>query len=164
VVVDHYSRRVLGCGIFERQPSSCQVCQFLGRMIGKLGKAPRHLLTDQGTQFTSAHFKRWCHRRGVRQRFGAVAQYGSIAVVERCIRTLKESLRQLLFIPLRRGHFSREIELIVAWYNGERPHMTLRGATPDEVYLSNVLPTVVRVSNLAPHGRAPRRAPNRACS
>ena len=48
VVVDHYSRRVLGFRLFLGQPGSMHITQFLGRVIAGIGTAPRHLVTDQG--------------------------------------------------------------------------------------------------------------------
>lgn len=35
--------------------------------------------------------------------------------------------------------FQRELTLFQNWYNGERPHSTLQGATPDEVYFNKQL-------------------------
>ena len=89
VAVDHYSRRIMGFAVFDQQPTSVAVRTFLGRAIKKAGVAPRHLITDQGKQFRDKAFGQWCRRRGIRQRFGAVGKYGSIAVVEPFVRTLK---------------------------------------------------------------------------
>jgi hypothetical protein len=58
---------------------------------------------------------------------------GSIAVIERALRTLKEALR-LTIVPTRRMGMFRELAILVAWYNQHRPHMKLGGKTPDEVY------------------------------
>jgi transposase InsO family protein len=113
VVLDHYSRRVLGFAVFVRQPSSNKVRAFLGQVIAKIGAPPRHLITDRGKQFSSIRFKRWCRRHAIRQRFGAVGKPGSIAVVERFIR-LKEYTRILPIVPLVRHAFHREISLFVA--------------------------------------------------
>src|SRR5262249_14592852 len=80
-----------------------------------------HLITDQGTQFTSDGFKRWCRRRSIRQRYGAVGAHGSIAVIERFFRTLKsECTRVLATVPLHRRWFQQEVALFLDWYNGER--------------------------------------------
>jgi transposase InsO family protein len=136
VVLDHYSRRVLGFAVFGRQPTSQQVRRFLGQVVGKVGAAPRHLVTDRGKQFSSHHFTSWCRRHDIRQRFGAVGKQGSIAVIERFWRTLKEGLRALTLVPLLRRSFHREVHFAISWYNGNRPHMTLAGATPDEVYFA----------------------------
>ena len=83
---------------------------------------------------TARAFRRWCRRRGIRQRFGAVGKYGSIAVIERLIRTLKEDGLRGLLVPLSKAAFDRELRLFVSWYNGHRPHSSLDAATPDEVY------------------------------
>ena len=84
--------------------------------------------------FRSRSLKHWCRHHAVRQRFGAIGKRGSIAVVERFIRTLKESMRSLTGIPLRRRLFHLEVGRAISWYNADRPHTTLKGATPDEVY------------------------------
>ena len=55
-------------------------------------------------------------------------------MVERFILTLKQLIGQLHFVPFRRESFRRELDLIVLWYNEHRPHMTLGGKTPHEVY------------------------------
>jgi hypothetical protein len=68
------------------------------------------------------------------RRFGAIGQHGSIAVVERLVLTLKQCIAWLLLVPLRREAFRRELLEMAAWYNTERPHMSLNGQTPDEVY------------------------------
>jgi transposase InsO family protein len=135
VVLDHYSRRVMGITVFTSQPSSLQVQQFLGQVITKIGAMPRHLISDHGGQFDCSAFRRWCKRRGMRQRMGAVGKHGSIAVVERFIKTLKfDALRQLAVVPLLRQAFQRELSWYGQWYNEWRPHTTLAGATPNEVY------------------------------
>jgi transposase InsO family protein len=137
VVVDHFSRRALGCTLLTRQPTSKGVCQFLGTVIARVGAAPKHLVTDSGTQYTCAGFRKWCRRRGIRHRRGAVGRSGSIAVVERFIRTLKDGCTRVLHVvPLIRRTFRRELQFFLLWYNRERPHDTLQGATPDEIYFA----------------------------
>jgi len=53
------------------------------------GKKPRHAIFDQGPQFFCDAFKAWCQRLKIKPRFGAVGQHGSIAIVERFIRSFK---------------------------------------------------------------------------
>jgi len=99
----------MGFAVFDQQPNSVAVRTFLGRAIGKAGAAPRHLITDQGKQFRDKAFGKWCRRRGIRQRFGAVGKYGSIAVVERFIRTLKSECTRRLLVPYERNALHREL-------------------------------------------------------
>ena len=109
--------------------------RFLERVFWRVGQQPRHLISDQGIQFTAKGFRRWYRRRGVQHRFGAVGKYGSPAVIERCIRTIKvECTRRLVLVPFRLAAFRQELALYVSWYNVHRPHGWLRGATPDELY------------------------------
>ena len=134
VVLDHYSRRVMGVAAFRQQPTSEMVRAFLGRTIRQAGTAPRYIICDKGPQFWCDGFKRWCKRRGVRPRFGAVGKYGSIAVIERFMKTLKTEGTRKVLVPLRREAFRSELLSFAAWYNGYRPHMWLGGRTPDEAY------------------------------
>jgi hypothetical protein len=76
----------------------------------------------------------WCRRRGVKPRFGAVGESGSIAVVERFMRTLKHECCARILVPFGLEAMRREAELFCGWYDGERPHQGLGGATPDERY------------------------------
>jgi putative transposase len=151
VAVDHYSRRVMRFAIFETMPSSREVGTFLSRAARAAGIAPKHLISDHGTQFTDDGFRQWCARRGIRQCFGAVGKYGSIAVVERFIRTLKFECTRRLLIPYQHTALRRKLALYVGWHNGHRPHDTLDGATPDEVY-----------HGMRPANRKPRIEPRRS--
>jgi transposase InsO family protein len=150
VAIDHFSRRIMGFAIFDQQPTSEAVRTFLGRAIRQAGTVPRHLITDRGTQFTDERFGRWCRRRGIRQRFGAVGKYGSIAVIERLIRTIKSECTRRLLVPYRRDSFRRELALFATWYTGHRPSEGLDGNTPDELY-----------HDLAPACLEPRFEPRR---
>jgi len=90
-------------------------------------------VTDQGSQSREA-YRAWGDAPGVKPRFGAVGRYGSVAVIERFWATLKgEGLRRIV-LPLRSDAMCREVRLYVRWYNTERPHSSLRGATPHEAY------------------------------
>ena len=109
-----------------------EVCYALDDAIARATGPPRYMVTDQGVQFRDT-YRRWCDGRGVTPRFGAVGRQGSIAVVERVIRTLKsEGLRRIL-VPLRAEDMLAEVVLFVRWYNAFRPHRRFDGATPAEV-------------------------------
>ena len=139
----------MGWAVFYKPPASQQMRQFLGRTLRSAGATPKYLICDKGCQFWCARFKEWCDTRGIRPRFGAIGQYGSLAVLERFIRTLKdECTRRLPLVPLSGRKFRRELELFGYWYNGSRPHMSLGGRTPNEVYHS-----------LRPANRRPRFEP-----
>lgn len=157
VVVDHYSRRAMGVSTFTAQPKSADVCAFLGRTIGDVGSAPKYVICDKGPQFWCAGFKRWCKHRGIKPRFGAVGKHRSIAIAERFIRTLKESLARLPLVPTNRAAFRRELAQFFGWYDESRPHSTLAGRTPNEVYFRRY--PANRRPRHEPRARWPRGSP-----
>ncbi|PHS03760.1 MAG: hypothetical protein COA78_17345 [Blastopirellula sp.] len=79
--------------------------------------------------------KIWCNKHSISYRFGAVGKHGSNAVVERLHRTIKDLLQQTM-IPEEQAKFDEEVSLTIDWYNEHRPHTTLKGKTPNEVYFS----------------------------
>ena len=158
VAVDHFSRRVMGFAVYRRLPSCAAVRGFLERAFRSAGARPYYFITDQGTQFTERGFRRWCRRRGIQHRFGALGKYGSLAVIERSMRTLKsECTRRLILVPYRLARLEQELSLYSAWHNSHRPHSRLSGATPDEIYHRRR--QAIRAPRLEPRRRWPRRSP-----
>ena len=143
-VVDHYSRTVLGFAVFKKPPTSAAVRSFLGRAIGKSKACPKYIVCDQGSQFTSDGFKAWCKRKSIRPRYGAVHRYGSIAVIERFIKSLKDEWLRRLVIPLRFEAMTHDLSAYASWFNKHRPHQALGGSTPFEVYEGRVPATQSR--------------------
>jgi len=138
VGVDHFSRRIMGVRVFRIRPTAVAVSAFLSGMIRAAGRSPRHLITDRGREFTARSFRRGCRRAGICQRFGAIGKHGSIALIERCIRTLKDEGVRRGLAPVRWRSVGRELSLFADWYNGQRPHAGLVGATPDEIYFGRL--------------------------
>ncbi len=88
--------------------------------------------------------------RRIKHRFGAVGKHGSIAVTERVIWTFK--YEWLFRVPLIKGfdHLTSLCSNFVIWYNGWRPHMTLSGARPDDVYARDRPEPVPRTAKTPP--------------
>jgi transposase InsO family protein len=57
VVIDHYSRRIMGVTLFWQEPTSEALRAFLSRVMRAAKAKPRHLVTDKGTQFWNKGFK-----------------------------------------------------------------------------------------------------------
>lgn len=87
-----------------------------------------------------------------------MGQYGSIAVVERFIRTLKDKGLRGILVPLTLGKMRAETNAIVAWYNTCPPHTTLGGRTPDEHYRR--IPTACRKPRYEPRAGRPTYSPS----
>lgn len=68
------------------------------------------------------------------QRLGGQVQQGSIAIVERLIRSLKRECTRQIRVPLGLEAMRREVSLYAVWYNEFRPHQSLDGMTPAERY------------------------------
>jgi transposase InsO family protein len=148
VIVDHFSRRAMGLTVFAKQPTGQAVCEFLSQSMRRCLAQPNHLISDKGRQFHCAGLKRWCRRREIRLRFGAIGQHGSIAVVERFILTLKEHCLRWPMLSIKHRPFEQGLCSFAEWYNDSRPHTRLQGRTPNEVY-----------RRLFPKNRRPRYEP-----
>jgi putative transposase len=133
VVLDLYSRFPLAFKVFAKEPRSEEIAALVQTAAGRYGK-PKHFVTDQGPQFTGQAFTDKLRELGTKQRFGAIGQSGSIAVIERLWRTLKETLDLRFRPPLCQRHLEDRVALGLEFYATLRPHQGLRGATPAEIY------------------------------
>lgn len=151
IVVDHVSRGVVGIAVFRSSPTSGDMQTVIGRAIQRAGRFPKYIITDKGSQFWCAPWRRFCSERAIRPRFGAVGKHGSIAVVERFIRAMKQECVSRLLVPLSLTAMRYELGLYVVWYNEHRPSQALGGRTPWEVH-----------AGLWPANRKPRFEPRGA--
>ena len=157
VVIDRYSRRIVGMAIFSSNPTSLSVERFLKRVIDGASTTPQYIVSDKGPRFWCDLFKDWCDRQGITPRLGAVGQHGSIALVERFILTLKNECTHIILVPLHSEAFRQELQFIADWYAGNQPHSSLQGNTPNEVY--HGVPPANQRPRIEPRVRWPRRAP-----
>jgi putative transposase len=157
--VDHYSRLALGFAVFKKQPTSSAIRTFLSRTIGNVKACPKYIICDQGKQFTSDGFKAWCKRKNIRPRYGAAHRYGSIAVIERFIKSLKDEWLRRLIIPLRLDAMRTELSVYISWFNEHRPHQALDGSTPREIYEDVAPRSRARRLDVRPTRRSRQRDP-----
>jgi len=106
--------------------------RLFARAMLRAKSKPRHLITDQGSQFTAAEFQRLLRRRSIRHRFGAVGKKGSIAIIERFWRTLKTECLDATCVWMSERMLAGNLHAYVEWYRLHRPHQGLRGRTPQE--------------------------------
>jgi transposase InsO family protein len=131
VVFDVYSRVPLAARVFLSEPSAAAIARLFTSTALRFGP-PRHSVSDQGPQFTSEVFRRTLSRHGVRHRYGAVGQTGSIALIERFFLTLKAITKVGARPPLLHSDLERRLALFFAYYACLRPHQGLGGMTPAE--------------------------------
>jgi transposase InsO family protein len=155
VVIDVFSRMPLARRVFLAEPRAKEVAGLLEQAASSHG-APRHFVSDRGAQFTAETFQAGLKALGIRQRFGAIGKTGSIAIVERLWRTLKEALGLAFLKPLTREELERRLKIGLLHYAYLRPHQALQGATPAEVYFG------IRPAHLSavspPRGRPGQRS------
>ena len=131
VVLDHFSRSIVAFDVFGKEPTARQICRLLDRAVRAAGRAPKHMVTDRGSQFAS-EYQDWCNTNDVKPRWGAIGQHGSIAVIERFFRSLKDEHLHRIIVPFARRRLLRGLDAYQRWYNEHRPHQTLGGRTPRE--------------------------------
>ena len=132
-LLDVFSRMLLAARLTIGEPTARDAAELLAKAACTHGR-PRHFVSDRRGQFTGEEFRKALAERAVRHRFGAVGKTGSIAVIERFWRTVKESLGLPLFRPLILRDLERRIELTLLHYAYLRPHQGLARATPAGVY------------------------------
>jgi transposase InsO family protein/DNA-binding XRE family transcriptional regulator len=132
-VFDVFSRMPFSVRVFSKEPTSVEVARFVSMTAKRHGR-PAHFVSDQARCFKSRLFRSRLRKLGVKQRFGAVGKKGSIALIERLWRTLKDTLGLRLLRPLVAEDLMKKIELGLVHYGYFRPHQALGGATPAEIY------------------------------
>ena len=145
VLLDVFSRFPVAARLFQKEPTSAELASLL-RQTTSRHPVPRHLVSDQGSQFTSKHFRDTARSFGVRHRFGAIGRVGSIAILERFWKTLKIIVSLRAFPPLFRQDLERRLELALRYYAFFKPHQGLRRHT--------------RRNLLRPRPRLPTRRPS----
>jgi putative transposase len=153
-VFDVFSRMPLSARVFSKEPTSAEIARFVSVTARRYGR-PAHFVSDRARCFTAQMFRRSMRRLDVKQRFGAVGKKGSIALIERLWRTLKDALGLRLLGPLVVEDLRRKVELGLVHYAHFRPHQALGGATPAEIYFGR---TPAHLSALPP----PRGRPGQA--
>ncbi len=98
--------------------------------------APKHIISDQAGVFTGGVFAELLRRWNVKPRLGAIGKHGAIAVTERVIKTLKYEWLEHAAIIKGFDHLVLLCAEFETWHNNWRPHMTLNGLRPDDVYYS----------------------------
>lgn len=127
-IIDDCSRNCMG--LFGLNNLSTKIItKLLDGIIAVHGK-PREILSDNGSVFglRSKHsqFDRWCNRRGIKHIRTAVHSPTTSGKIERFFQTLD---RELKFC-------NNDLELFRMRYNHFRPHSSLLGKVPADIYFA----------------------------
>ena len=130
VVMDVFTRRIIGFGVERAAPCGVSVCRMFNRIIS--GKSlPRHLSSDHDPLF---RFHRWL----ANSRILEVEEIKSIPYapvshpfVERLIGTIRREFLDHVLI-WNAVDLGRKLEEFRNYYNENRVHQSLSGSTPGE--------------------------------
>lgn len=127
-VIDDCERYCLG--LFELNNISTEIITKLLDNIIKIHGKPREILTDNGSVFglRSKHskFDRWCRRRGIKHIRTAIHSPTTTGKIERFFQTLEKEL----------PFCNNDLELFRMRYNHFRPHSSLHGKSPADIYFA----------------------------
>jgi putative transposase len=131
--MDWYSKRVLTWELSNT--ADRHFCVAALERALRRHKKPESFNTDQGAQFTSPDFTGVLRDTGARICMDAKGRALDNIAIERFWRTLKQDevyLRDYESLPEARHYIGEYIRK----YNEERPHSSIGGRTPQEVYFN----------------------------
>jgi len=124
-VIDDCSRYCVG--VIDLNNVTTLVVTHILDELGRVHGFPREILTDNGSVFglRSKHskFDRWCKRKGIKHIRTAIHSPTTTGKIERFFQTLSKELK-----------FCRDHHEFRMRYNHFRPHTSLEGKTPAEIY------------------------------
>jgi putative transposase len=132
-VVDWATRRVLSSRVSITMEADFCIAA-VEEAIAKHGK-PEIFNTDQGSQFTSEAFTGLLKQHDIAISMDGKGAWRDNVFVERLWRTIKYDevyLKAYASVSEARESLTR----FIAFYNSRRPHSSLDGKTPDEVYFT----------------------------
>jgi len=135
VLLDVFSRFPIAAKLFFKEPTAKEMSDIV-RLAAKKRGRPKHFVSDKGSQFTSSHFRSTLKRLRIKQRYGAIGKTGSIAIIERHWRTLKDLLRLRSRRAWTPSELMRRLDVGLNYYAFHKPHQGLNGTTPAELYFS----------------------------
>ncbi|WP_425248222.1 IS3 family transposase [Desulfonatronum thiosulfatophilum] len=145
-VMDWHSRKVLSWRLSNTMDAAFCV-EALQEALVRYGR-PEIFNTDQGCQFTSREFTSVLISAGVRISMDGKGRWMDNVFIERLWRTVKYEC-----IHLHEFATGRDARTILGdWfedYNSDRPHSSLEGLVPNEVYADNSLLGSIKLGDAA---------------
>ena len=130
-VMDWYARRVLAWRLSKTMEAEFCI-EALEEALARRGK-PGIFNTDQGSQFTSPGFTGGLKDAGVRISMDGKGRWMDNVFIELLWRSMKYECVYLNAFETG-SEVRKGLGNWIAFYNGERPHSTFGGQTPDEAY------------------------------
>ena len=134
-VIDWHSRRVLSWRLSNTMTTDFCL-DAVREAIARYG-TPEIFNTDQGSQFTSAEFTGLLKEHGVRISMDGKGCWRDNVFVERLWKSVKYEevyLKAYNSVPAAKACLGAYLN----FYNTRRPHQSLDGKTPDEIYFAGL--------------------------
>ena len=160
--LDDHSRFCVCCGVMERATAR-PVCSFFAEALERHG-VPEEVLTDNGKVFTNRFgstptevlFDKICRDNGITHRLTAPRSPTTTGKIERFHKTLRiEFLAGQIFDSI--AAVQADLDAWVEEYNTNRPHQSLKMATPAERFYARA----ARAAGAADRPQFPRAGPHR---
>jgi putative transposase len=132
VVIDLYSRKVVGWSMDRRMKASLVVRAFMMACMVRNPQKGLIFHSDRGSQYCSGVFRRRLERNGVRQSMSGKGDCWDNAPAESFFKTLKNELCGHQAFRSREEARTAVFEYIEVFYNRDRLHSTLGYLTPAE--------------------------------
>ncbi len=133
MITDYYTKEIIAWYVGETMEAWCSV-ECLTKALDTLGPdAPTDLIhhSDRGVQYVSAAYTSLLIEAGIRISMTESGDPKDNAVAERQNSTVKnELLKDIKFRSI--GEVRRALDKAIAFYNNERPHMSLNNMTPHQ--------------------------------
>ncbi len=130
-IIDDHSRYMVGWGLF-RQQTAPAVMEVVKGAIGQWG-APREILSDNGRQFVAwrgkTKFQKTLKQSGIQHVRSAPHHPMTLGKIERFWQTIwREFLDEAVFASF--ADACQRLDHWMAFYNHQRPHQGIGGASP----------------------------------
>ena len=140
IILDLFSRRIVDYRVSRNASTNLVTSTFRAAFRERGNPADLTFHSDRGKQYTSAAFTTLLQKCGVKQSFSATARPHDNAVAEAFFASFKreEAYRREY---TSEQSFRKSVEQYIQFYNGVRPHRTLRYKTPqafEDAYHENL--------------------------
>jgi putative transposase len=135
-LIDLYSRKIMSYTLSNTMSTDFCISGIAqGLKVGK----PTIINSDQGSQFTSKEWTTRLAEEGIQISMNGVGRCTDNGYIERSWRSIKYEGTHL-YDNKSMQEVQKVIDDYVHFYNTDRPHQSLKYATPDEVYVGRKSP------------------------
>jgi putative transposase len=132
LLMDHYSRKVLGCKI-SKTPQATNITTLIKNAIVNTKEPPNYFLTDGGSENCNLLVKKLTNEAQIKHLIAQKDISFSNSGIEALNKILKHQFLRKKIITTEK-QLKKEILSFINIYNNHRPHAALNGYTPNEKY------------------------------